>query len=308
MSKIRKINISDKNIRKAIKESISHVLYEVSEQPLRIEDYFDLNALTQKDILSIATDIRAFMQGQNYDSCITDDGDVIINEEAGMTMPIGQLRCELKSLGFKQWQITSKVVRNRVRIVILYADIAKNSDIIINKMASFGWIKARMSDPVIVHNIPVRAISFDPEVQKSLKDEARRYNYLYHMTPYRNLQSILTNGIEPRSENDYLSYLPKAHLLKGDIPKREVSMLGWKLYRLNKSLTNGEYAIVRVTTSKIPDNVEFYGDPHFSYGYFAKECIPPSSLDVFGKVEYMDKFNYNNEKIVVLASNDTMVN
>lgn len=207
MRKKRAISLTEGQLKQVVKESVVMVLESVSEEPLRIEDYFDLNAISEKDIRSIATDLRIYL-GHNYGSDLTDEGELIIKEGASVTMPIGQLRKELKSLGFKQWQIKSEIVANRVRIVILYADIAMNTNIIINKMLSCGWTKARISDPLSYGGTMIRVMDFDPKEQKSLTKEARRYAYLYHWTPYKNLSSILSIGIEVRSENDYLSYPP----------------------------------------------------------------------------------------------------
>jgi len=306
MGKKRTIRLTEDQLKQVIKESVVMVLESVSEEPLRIEDYFDLNTISEKDIRSIATDLRVYL-GHNYGSDLTDEGELIIKECASATMPIGQLRKELKGLGFKQWQIKSEIVANKVRIVILYADIALNTNIIINKMLSCGWTKARISDPVLYGGTMIRVMDFDPKEQKSLTKEARRYDYLYHWTPYRNLSSILSSGIEARSENDYLSYPPKAHLMKGDTPKREASAFGWQLFHANKTLRDGHYALLRVTMSNAPNNIEFYGDPQYQYCFFTKETIPPSAIELFGEITYKDKNNYRFENITVVASNDTMV-
>lgn len=300
------INITEKRLNQIINESIKDTLKSSTEQTLKIEDYFNIGSLTPNDIKSIANDLRVFIQGQGYDSDMSDDGEMLIKEGANATMPVGQLRKELKKLGFKQWQITSKILNNKVRVVVLYADLGKNTNIIVDKMSSFGWTKALISGPMILYGIRIRAMSFDPAVQKTITKEARKYKFLYHWTPYGNVNSILKSGIEPRSENDYLSYPPKAHLMKGDIPKREASSFGWRLYNMNKSLKDGHYALLRVDVSKVPENVEFYGDPRFSYGYFTKETVPPSSLELFGDINYADKYNYNNESINIFGSNDTM--
>ena len=300
------ITLSESDLKNIIKESLTMVLETISDNSLNIEDFFDINSLSAKDIKSIATDISIFFQCEGYCSNISDEGETIINENTNVTMPIGQLRQELKKLGFKNWQVKSQIAHNKVRVVILYADIAKNTNIIVSKMSSYGWIKASISKPKVVHGVPIRVMSFDPEEQKSLTKEARHYKYLYHWTPYKNLSSILNNGIEARSENDYLSYSPKVFLMKGDVSKREASSLGWRLFRMNNSLKDGHYALLRITTEKVPENIEFYGDSRYPYGYFTKETIPSSCLELFGDITYQDKFNYNNEIINVVIANDTM--
>lgn len=302
----KEIKINKENLIKIVKESINVVMKDLSDSTIKIEDYFDLSSLTKSDVLHMATDIRAFLQGQGYGSNLSKEGELILKEGSDIVMPIKDLRKELQKLGFKQWQIKSTIAFNKVRIVILYADLAKNTQIIENKMLSCGWTKAHISEPINLYGVPIRIMDFDPKEQKSVTKEARRFKYLYHWTPFGNLQSILQKGIEPRNENNYLSYPPKAHLMKGNIPKIEASKLGWMLFNNNKSLRNGKYALLRISTKDIPDNIEFYGDARFPYGYFTTKIIPPQAVELFGEIYYSDKHNYNNEELKVLVQNDTM--
>ena len=302
MTKKEVIPINKSQLREIIKETITRVMDSIS-----VEDYFDISSITKSAIQHMATDIRVFLQGHGYYSDLSDEGELILKEGSNVVMPIKDLRKELQKLGFKQWQIKSVIAENKVRIVILYADIAKNASIIENKMLSCGWTKAHISEPVLLYGIPVRVMDFDPKEQKPLTKQARKYRYLYHWTPINNLSSILQTGIEPRSENDYLSYPPKAHLMKGDTPKSVASQLGWMLFNKNNSLLNGRYALLRISMNKVPNNIAFYGDPRFPYGFFTNDTIPPQAIEFFGEITYSDKYNYNNEEITVIAKDDTMV-
>ena len=96
-------------------------------------------------------------------------------------------------------------------------------------------------------------------------------------------------------------------MLKGDIPKREASKIGWLLFNANKTLRDGHYALLRVTMANVPNDIEFYGDPRYQYGFFTKETIPPSAIELFGEITYKDKNNYRFENITVIASDDTMI-
>ena len=278
-----------------------------SQGTIRIEDYFDINALTEDDIRSISNDIRAFLP-KEYGSVLSEEGDILIKESSYLTASESQLRKELKKIGFVQWQIKSEILHNKVKVIILYVDIAKNTSIIENKMFVLGWSKARISEPKLVHGMPIRVMEFDPIEQESLTEEARRYKYLYHLTPYKNADLILKNGIEARSENDYFSYPPKAHLIKGDIPKKSLSEFGWMLYNKKSKQKDGRYVLLRIVMSKVPNSVQFYGDPRFEYGYFTKETIPPYAVELFGEVEYKDKYNYRGETIRIKnESNDILI-
>ena len=276
---------------------------ENKDDVLRIEDYFDLSKLTEKDVRLISNDIRVFIP-HTFDEILSDEGEILIKESAYLTLPVNQVRKELKKLGFLDWQIKSEIRANKVKIIILYADIDKNTDIVVNKMLTCGWSKARISEPQMKYGLALRVMDFDPMEQDPLTKEAHRHKYLYHLTPYKNVETIQQHGIEARSENDYLSYPPKAHIIKGNVSEEIISKLGWLLYSRNKKLNDGRYALFRIETSKVPQSIEFYGDPRFEYGYFTRESIPSSAIELYAWIAYKDKYNYRNETLNLFNPND----
>lgn len=54
------IKLKESDFKKIIKESLTMVLETISDDPLHIEDFFDINSLSAKDVKSIATDISVF--------------------------------------------------------------------------------------------------------------------------------------------------------------------------------------------------------------------------------------------------------
>ena len=302
----RKIKLNISELKLYIKEGIEKLIENIDFDKLRVEDYFNINSLSKEDVLSISNDIRIFIGGQIFNSGLNRNGK-LIHEEKVLPMSVDELRSELSKIGFQPWQIESRIYANKVKVIILFADIAKNLEIIVNKMLSCGWTKAHISEPVMAHGVLLRAIDFDPIEQDSLSDEARQYFYLYHWTPYENLVSILNKGIQIRNNNNYFSYPPKVHLMKGDVSKSDASKLGWLLFNANSSLNNGRYALLRINIKKVPENIEFYGDPRYEHGYFTKDNIPSNAIELFGEITYKDKYNYNNEKIKFILPNDSMI-
>ena len=297
------------DLNEIVDKVVTNVLesYFPGSNELRIEDYFDISKISKKDIKDITNDMTVFLQGNGFSSLLTNEGEIFIKEENVHTLPIKQLRQELKKLGYKQWQIISKVAENKVRVVILLPEINRNLTVLENEMLTFGWSKARVSGPVTLHGIQCRAMEFDPMVQKSLSSEARRFPYLYHITPSHNINSILTKGLEPRSENLYLSYTPKVHLIKGNIHKHDCAQLGWMLYSCNPNVADGKYTVLRIDMSKLDDNIDFYGDSRFKFGYYTNATIPPSAIEIYARVKYKDKRQYNGEELMVVNDNDTMI-
>lgn len=299
---MKKYSISYRDLKAVIGESIQKFLKE-SEESFSVADYFDIQSLTKEKVLYMATDIRAYLFRHPYDLNLTEDGNVIQEDVSGV-MPIGELKEELKKLGFRDWQINYEPVNNGIHIVILYADIAKNSKIITDAMMSCGWILAKQSEPVTIFNVPISIMEFDPKEQPSLNQDVRKYRYLYHLTPEQNVASIQANGIEARNENDGYYYSPKAHLIKGDTPKNEIEKFGWRLFNKNAHISSGEFALLRIDMSKVPNDIDFYGDGRYEFGVFSKETIPPSAIELIGYIFYQNKWNYFGEKIRFVDSSD----
>jgi len=61
-----------------------------------------------------------------------------------------------------------------------------------------------------------------------------------------------------------------------------------------------------VDVDKIPKSTLFYGDSRCEFGITTKCLIPPEAVEIFGEIEYKDKFNYHNEMLTVVVKNDTM--
>lgn len=281
-----------------------------SEDTLRIEDFFDVSSISEKDIRSINSDMRIFLQGRGFGDSILCKGKKLIaeSETVTVTIPVAELRKRLRTMGFKSWQVVSEVIANKVRVVILYADVAKNTQTIILEMKSMGWDKAKISEPMLIYGVKCRAMCFDPAFQEDLTEEVHRHKYLYHITPIVNVDSILSHGIEIRSENEHLDYPPRAHVIKGDTRKCDVAYFGWQLFSVNNKCKDGKYAILRLDVSKIPLSISFYGDPRYEHGYITKENIPSNGIELFGNITYTDKSAYHREHITVTAPDDTMPN
>ena len=180
MGKKKVIRIDEDMLRGLVEKALGRVIEGYGYDDIGVEGLFDIDSLSREDVLSMATDLRVYLMGNVFDSDLTVDGDLIINEGVSDVMGIGGLRKELGKLGFKQWQIKSEVRSNRVRTVILYADIEKNTDIIKNKMLGYGWTVSYISGVMVKEGIPLRVMGFDPADALSLIGEIKytdKFNY-----------------------------------------------------------------------------------------------------------------------------------
>lgn len=298
---MKEYHISENELKQIIKESALKIITETN--PLRIEDYFNLGEISKKNLMLFNTDVRIHVQRGYGMQLSFDDNDDLIVEYEVRTLPVEELRVKLKQLGFEDWQVRDTIYANNVRIVILYADIEKNTENIIKEMNAFGWTIAQISEPKTNNGITFRAMAFDPAVQQCLSHEAYAQGQLYHLTPVINARSILKNGIEPRNANDYLDYPPRAHFIKGNAPLYQIAKFGHELFKHNKKAFDGNYTVFRINMDKIPYTIKFYGDPRCEIGYFTKETVPPEGIELFGYVYYEDKNEYQEERIQQLPKN-----
>jgi hypothetical protein len=278
------------------------------DKKIKVDDFFDIDSISKKDIVSITNDMRAFFQIKHYDSYSDYEERELVTEDIDKTLSIIELKVELKKLGFKSWQIKSEKLYNRNRIAILYVDMAKNTEIIKEEMESFGWEYADISDVFVIHKTNCRVMTFDPSFPKEISKTVFSSKYIYHWTPIGRVSSILKEGIEPRSENTFLKYKPKVHLIKENITKIEASILGWQLFKANTTSSDGRYCLLRIEVEKLSKSTIFYGDTRCEYGITTKCPIPADAVEIFGEIEYKDKSNYHREILTVIADKDTMDN
>lgn len=185
----------------------------------------------------------------------------------------------IRQLGLQEWQIKETRGANDVAIMILYAEINRNTDIIIKAMESCGWTIGTRNTKVI-EGMKWCVMSFEPMFQDIVtKNVLEKYNYLYHWTPQYNLETILRNGLEPRSENQRFSYPNRLHLIKGSVNITDIINLGRQLYAANKNpKNNGDYVLLSLDLKNFPLTVPIYYDHRYEGGLYTTEPISPILL------------------------------
>ena len=122
---------------------------------------------------------------------------------------------------------------------------------------------------MLVYGRECKIVSFDPMFQNTDNELARNSKLLFHWTPTGNMPSIEREGLVPKSQNAHFSYSPRVHFIGGNVT-------------MDKSPSNdGDYTLLSVSTNDIPDDIDFYKDPRYEYGFYTKQTIPPSALNVF---------------------------
>lgn len=250
--------------------------------PFKIEDYWNLSSLTNGQIDSLNTDLSVFIHGNGYGDVLQYiDGKPVISESyEKRTYTFDEVKKVLKSkFWFSDWQIREDDGENNVKLILLFSVINQNYVIIVKEMETLGWTKSYITDEIYVNGIPVIAISFDPLYQLSIKDTVRRWAFVLHASPSYNKESILQKGLIPSSQNSRFDYPPRVHLLKPTIPYTELKRICEVLSQTNNDpRNNGEYCLLQVDLSKVPEDIEFYFDPRYEYGIYSKKTIPSNAI------------------------------
>lgn len=273
-----------KEIRNFINE-----IKNLNTDKFEITDYFNLSKLSKEDVLSISVDLTVFVHGSGYgNKLLYVDDKTFLSEGVEKTMPIEEVKKELlNKLKLKEWQIVEDCRANNVKLIILYVDYGINEEIILSEMQACGWSKSYITNPTQMYGQTVKAISFDPMFQPNVNEEARSFKTLFHWTPIYNVELIRENGLIPKSENGLFDYPPHVHLMKGNITDDQRMYLGWQLCRKNHNqLNKGTYSLFEVNTAAIPENVDFFYDPRYEFGYYTKEIIPKEALKELGMFQF----------------------
>lgn len=207
-------------------------------------------------------------------------------EEVIKTTPIAETVEYMRTTFFFQdWQCLMRKAWNDVDVALIIPNIGQNESIIVNAMMEKGYFRG----PDRQHErdgMNWLQIQFEPYESKSLKDEVIEDEVLYHVTPYVNTDSILTKGILPTDENLIngleTSNRPKLiFLLRG-----YTGYVQWKNTAIainNKrprNLQTDRFAVFKVDTSKLPEDIDFQGDPEHPSGICTYSIIPANSLSL----------------------------
>lgn len=258
-----------------------------------IKQFFDFDNIADEDLEWNYRDLTKKEFGGGFgDRFMLFEGNLIQSEkEPKTTLSPDETRQTIKSqFGLEDWQIKEKMGKNEITIMVLYPEIFRNSELIIDGMKSCGWsmgYRTQMKRGPMIWNI----LEFEPMFQDMISDiERDRHHFLYHWTPYYNLPFIMKYGLIPKSENAIFSYPNRIHFFTEIENKSRVMAIGKQLFLTNSSPRNkGKYVVLAIDLAKA-SYFPLYKDPRYETGLYGKDKVPPSAIKpVFG-------FDFENNK------------
>ena len=287
------IDINESQMKRIIKETILKALKgRKGVEEIDIEKLFNFNAIPEKELMDQYVDLSFAVSSSGYGGKFVGVNGNILKEEATSTLSIEETKKEIQNkFHLKDWQFATEKGANGIQLVILYPGIFRNTRLIKRAMSACGWSLA-IKGYIVKNKMIWRAMSFDPMFQDDVSEEARKNGYLLHWTPKYNLQSIIANGLTPRSENSIFDYPNRLHLIKGDASQTEIMNIGWQLYKTNKRKeNNGDYFLLFVDMHFVPNDIEFFYDPRYEWGYYVKDKIPANAIKPIVGYNFKNKMN-----------------
>jgi len=176
-------------------------------------------------------------------------------------------------LGLEPGWIKTLIAANKIETCVLILDKFDNVNFIIEGMKAFGWTFS-YDETTIMDQHVFKSLHFDPMFQDVVNEEIKKCSLLKHWTPFYNFNSIMQNGLIPKSNNFIFSYPPKIHLIKGTADNYEIMNIGEQLCLANKDPRNNRhYVLLNINAKDLLDKIDFFYDPRYEWGYYTKQPI-----------------------------------
>lgn len=164
---------------------------------------------------------------------------------------------------------------------IMIPDIDNNTKIIEKEMKAYGYYKVREDIKIDKSGMKWANIIFDPERQDSITRQVRNHCLvLYHCSESRNDESIKEFGILAKNAGRVYTYKENRVYLLTERNNRRQNELINKIIRnrkRNDSTFDGSYNRYTILTEYLPDEFEFYEDPHGPKGCIYTTMDIPSN-------------------------------
>ena len=191
----------------------------------------------------------------------------------------------------KRYHLNSSLINkfeshNRIYVYVIVADIEINAKLISDDMEKMGYFLGVSKPYAIVDGIEFVCLQFEPMCyqQKNETETIKNtYDFLYHWTPTKNVESILQHGLIPSHKNNIFNYPNRTYLIKGNANDEDIKFLGWSI-----SCNNNEkkYTLLKIDIEKLDDSVNFYLDSNSQIGIYTEDIIPAEYIKIEGNITF----------------------
>lgn len=238
---------------------------------------FDLSDVTLEDLknqyidYSLCADIVENFNNDILKELITES--IQLNQTVNINVVKERLKNKYLLNEFQFFIINGS---HNIKFAILVADINYNYQMVKSDMESFGYFFSHKQEKYI-NGMKWLILQFEPAHQETRNDILRNMNYIYHLSPLSNLNSILNNGLVPCCKNKKFSYPDRIFFIMENVTNENIIKLARKLANASQT-TNRYYCLLKISVKKIPESVNFYLDPMYDYGLFTEQHIPKEAI------------------------------
>lgn len=272
------MDVSKRDVRRIVQETLSFLTKEC------YLDLIDLSKVPEKELRRQYVDYRLFSNTWSIGSIFSSIAEGYTQSNAEKTEDADTvIESLLLKYGFsKKWQITKRILANNIPVIMAVADIEENFAMVDADMDKAGYFMG-FQKIVNIKDMQWRILQYEPMYEFDQTNILRYYPLAYHWTPVYHLENIKKNGFVPKTENRAYNYPPRVYFLNGAAPRPEIMALGQNLCKANIDGRNdGKYALIYVSTDKIPKEFKFYYDPNMRNAMYTTDII---SSDVIDKIE-----------------------
>lgn len=276
------MDVSKRDVRRIVQESLSFLTKEC------YLDLIDLTKVSEKELRRQYIDYRFFSNTWSIGSIFSSIAEGYTQSNAEKTEDADTvIESLLLKYGFnKKWQITKRISANNIPVIMAVADIEENFAMVDADMDKAGYFMG-FQKIVNIKGMQWRILQYEPMYEFDQTVILRYYPIAYHWTPVYNLDNIKKNGFIPKTENRAYNYPPRIYFLNGAAPRPEIMALGQNLCKTNTDRRNDrKYALIYVSTAKIPKECKFYSDPNMRNAMYTTDIITPEVIDKIEKYRF----------------------
>lgn len=188
-----------------------------------------------------------------------------------------------KVFGLADWQIGGRDVRV---IVMTSRNFDNNDKTILDFFKKMGYFAAVHSiDMYKVHDklyTQWSIIQLEPIYQKNINKEVYKKKWLIHLTPEKNVEKILKEGILPFNKNELFNYIERCYFFEHDmVTDQDLEIFCRKLNNAYIDKDNHvTYCILKIDMDKI-SGINFYRDYNWVKGsIYTQQAIPPYAISI----------------------------
>lgn len=182
-----------KDISNVIKKHLNESNTKIVDKEINVE--FDINDIPLSALCKQYINFNDYLMPRFYDKLTNHER---INEDIKYSASADTaIAAIIDRYPIAKWQIIQGY--NKINVIFIIPLIEDNEYLITNSMKYLGYyVSNRWLQPVTNENgekLKYIALRFDPYYPASITNDIRQYDYIYHISPAYNLESIKKMGL-----------------------------------------------------------------------------------------------------------------